>query len=101
MRTRTLFFALSVSALSFLGVANAQTTLTPAQVNVVLVNSDLTRDNKTQPLPPLNAETEQQAQAEIEANPSLKSILEGQNVELKNVVGIQTAADGGKIVYVK
>ena len=100
MRTPTFFFALSVSALSFLGFAHAQTTLTPDKVNVVFLNTN-GGDNKTMPLPPLDAQTQQQAQAEIQANPSLKSILEGQNVELNNVVGIQTASDGGKIVYVK
>src|SRR3546814_8962489 len=42
-----------------------------------------------------------QAQAEIQADPALMTALEDKNVEIQNVVSIDTAANGGKIVYVK
>ena len=43
----------------------------------------------------------EQAQAELQSDPGLTDILASKNVQLNNVVEIKTAADGGKIVYVK
>ncbi|MBN9053056.1 MAG: hypothetical protein BGO06_01015 [Shinella sp. 65-6] len=43
----------------------------------------------------------EQAQAELQSDPALTEILASKNVQLQNVVEIKTAADGGKIVYVK
>ncbi|WP_117192516.1 hypothetical protein [Rhizobium terrae] len=42
-----------------------------------------------------------QAQAEIRHDPSLRAALVGRNVELNNVVAIDTAADGSRTVYVR
>ena len=42
-----------------------------------------------------------QVQAELQSDPALTEILASKNVQLQNVVEIQTAADGGKVVYVK
>ena len=43
----------------------------------------------------------EQAQVELQSDPGLTSALTAQNVQLQNVVHIQTAGNGGKIVYVK
>ncbi|MGK6312107.1 hypothetical protein [Neorhizobium sp. DT-125] len=43
----------------------------------------------------------QKAQAEIRQDPALHAALVRQDVELNNVVAIDTAADGSRIVYVR
>ena len=43
----------------------------------------------------------EKAQSELQSDPGLTDILASKNVQLNNVVEIKTAADGGKIVYVK
>ncbi|MFC3076385.1 hypothetical protein [Shinella pollutisoli] len=43
----------------------------------------------------------EQAQAEIQSEPGLADALVSKNVQLQNVVHVQTAGNGGKIVYVK
>lgn len=42
-----------------------------------------------------------EAQSEIEGNADLKQILLSQSVQIHNVVEVETAANGGKIVYVR
>ncbi|MCM2472018.1 hypothetical protein HGO38_00800 [Rhizobium sp. CG5] len=46
-------------------------------------------------------QTMKAAQDEIATNESLRMSLEAKNVQLQNVVAIQTAANGGKTVYVR
>jgi hypothetical protein len=41
------------------------------------------------------------AQAEINADSRLRAALQGKRVQLRNVVGVATALNGGKIVYVR
>ena len=43
----------------------------------------------------------EKAQADLQSDPALVQALASKNVQLNNVVEVQTAADGGKIVYVK
>ena len=43
----------------------------------------------------------EQTQAELQSEPGLADALLAKNVQLQNVVHIQTAGNGGKIVYVK
>lgn len=43
----------------------------------------------------------EKAQAELKSDAALTEILTSKNVQLQNVVEVKTAADGGKIVYVK
>jgi len=43
----------------------------------------------------------EQAQADIQAEPGLAEALLSRNVQLQNVVQVDTAGNGGKIVYVK
>lgn len=42
-----------------------------------------------------------EAQTEIRTNDPLRDTLKDEGVELSNVVGISTAGDGSKIVYVR
>lgn len=43
----------------------------------------------------------QEAQAEVQSDPALESALLAENVQLNNVVEVETAANGGKIVYIR
>lgn len=106
--------ALALAALisaSAIGGAYAQdygtTTPTPSTANVTVVYiTDTNSDDSAVPaIPPTlrlpNAEAAQAAQVQIQSDPTLLAALEEKNVELGNVAGIQTAADGSKIVYVR
>jgi hypothetical protein len=46
-------------------------------------------------------ETIARAQGELQANSALRAVLVSKRVQLRNVVGIQTALNGGKVVYVR
>jgi hypothetical protein len=48
-----------------------------------------------------SAETRARAQAEITANPVIKASLERRNIRAHNVLAIQTALDGSKIIYAR
>lgn len=43
----------------------------------------------------------EQTQAELQSDPGLTEALTARNVQLNNVVDIQTSANGGKVVYVR
>jgi len=112
----TFALAAALSATSLGGFAFAQTTssttpmaattpMTDDMVTVVVITDQTPDETETQQIPEMykNAtpETMTSAQAEIQADPALMDILVKKNVQLENVVGVQTAASGGKIVYVK
>lgn len=42
-----------------------------------------------------------EAQAEVSSDPALAQALQAQSIEAMNVIDVETAANGGKIVYVK
>lgn len=42
-----------------------------------------------------------EAQAEVSADPALMAALQENSIEAMNVIDVETAANGGKIVYVK
>ncbi|MEK1932712.1 MAG: hypothetical protein AAAC47_23655 [Pararhizobium sp.] len=46
-------------------------------------------------------ETVARAQNEIASNPALREALERRNIQPQNVVAVQTAASGGKIIYAR
>jgi hypothetical protein len=74
-------------------------------VTVVLMttlNSDSTREKFTKLEQLSKSETAMaEAQAELQKDQALTAALTAQNVQLENVVLIETAANGGKTVYVK
>lgn len=45
--------------------------------------------------------TMEKVQSELQSEPGLVEALTAKNVQLENVVEIQTSGDGGKVVYVK
>lgn len=111
----TFALAAALSATSLTGFAYAQTTnsttpmaapmaMTEDMVSVIILSEPLPDDGQTE-VPETyknaSAETIASAQTEIKADPALMDILVKKNVQIENVVGIQTAANGGKVVYVK
>lgn len=102
-----LALAALLTASSLGGVAVAQTAAPMAAESVTVVRIDsLDTDSDRQEFERLNliatdATRLQQAQAEISADPVLMSQLSTSNVQLQNVVEVKTAANGGKIVYVR
>ncbi len=48
-----------------------------------------------------SAETVARAQDEIASSPALREALERRNIQPQNVVAVQTAANGGKIIYAR
>ncbi|WP_426131313.1 hypothetical protein [Pararhizobium sp. PWRC1-1] len=105
----TLALAAAISATTLSGVAYAQTatttTMTDDMVTIIVVDQKSDDASKTQQIPEsVRAATPEamiKAQTEIQTDAALMAILQQKNVQLENVIGIQTAANGGKVVYVK
>ncbi|KQW28831.1 hypothetical protein ASE36_10080 [Rhizobium sp. Root274] len=74
-------------------------------VTVVLMtslNDESTREKFTKIQRLSKSETAMaEAQAELQKDPGLTAALTAQNVQLENVVLVETAANGGKTVYLK
>ncbi|MGI2031766.1 hypothetical protein ACRQ1B_05165 [Rhizobium panacihumi] len=107
---KAIALATLISASAFAVGASAQTygTDMPAAstegVTVVNVTNDPSTGNGSRlPLNLTNPGPEliQDAQAQLQSDPALVDALAMKNVQLANVVHIQTAANGGKIVYVR
>lgn len=118
---KTVTFALAslLAASPVAGIAYAQDATVPMtsdsmstgsisadQVNVVTISSleaDKSKASEADRLKMLSNDPSamEKAQADLQSDPALTQILASQNVQLQNVVEVKTAADGGKIVYVK
>jgi hypothetical protein len=87
--------------------AMAQTAaMTDDMVTIVNVEQSGTdNDNSVKQIPAemksATPEAMKMAQDEVAKDAALMAILQKKNVTMSNVVGVQTAANGGKIVYVK
>lgn len=85
--------------------ATTSSTTMSEDVTVVLMsslNSESTREKFTKIERLSESETAMaEAQAELQKDPALTAALTAQNVQLANVVLVETAANGGKTVYVK
>lgn len=99
-----------ISASAFAAGASAQTMdtqMTAAStsgVTVVNVTNDPSSGNGSrlpQSVSNPSPDVIQNAQAELQSDPALVDALASQNVELSNVIAIQTAANGGKVVYIR
>jgi hypothetical protein len=94
-----LAFAIALSSIS-LGFAHADD-----MVTIVNVGEETNAATDTSSIPATyrnpSLESIAKAQAEIQNDPALMATLTAKNVILENVIGIQTAANGGKIVYLK
>lgn len=88
-------------------VDNTATTASTMSDDVIVVlmttlNSESTREKFTKIERLSESETAMaEAQAALQKDPGLTAALTAQNVQLENVVLIETAANGGKTVYVK
>lgn len=87
---------------SFMPIAYAQTAESVTVVYIDSLDNDANRQTFTQlkdkaAHPDLSAE----AQKEAAADAAISKALTDNNVELQNVIQIDTAANGGKVVYVK
>ncbi len=93
----------SVSGAAFAQTAAVMTEQTDVSVvRIDSLNNDSGRseyDRLTKLSDDTSAMTE--AQAMVSADPMLVAALESKNVQLNNVVHVETAANGGKIVYVR
>lgn len=106
-----LALAAALSATTLSGYVHAQTTssTTPMMaddmITIVNVGSESNANTDTSSIPATyrnpSPESITKAQTEIQNDPALMATLEAKNVQLENVIGIQTAANGGKIVYTK
>lgn len=97
-----------LAASSVSGVALAQTAMAPMAddgvsiVRIDSLNQDSTRSQfRELELKATDASAVQEAQAEVQADPAIVNALAEQNVQPSFVVDVQTAANGGKIVYVR
>jgi hypothetical protein len=107
----TLILATVLSAAPIGGLAYAQTTgsttpmMTDEMVTIINVAQQGSEDDTAAQIPAefqnATPEAMSKAQAELQQDAALMAILQKKNVQLTNVVGVQTAANGGKIVYVK
>jgi hypothetical protein len=107
---KILALAAMISASTFAAGAFAQDTsvTAPAQsssdVTIVNVATPPASGGGTTPPVEVSAPTPElikAAQDQVQSDPALMAALEKNNVQLNNVVAIQTAANGGKTVYVK
>lgn len=107
---KAIALAALISASAFAAGASAQTmdTQMPAAstagVTVVNVTNDPSSGSGSrvpEGLSNPSPDVIQDAQAELQSDPGLVDALTMQNVELANVVAIETAANGGKIVYIR
>jgi hypothetical protein len=101
-----LAFAVLISAMPLGSFASARDARSgQVSITVIIIKDEVDDDDQTQQVPRTyrypSPETIAKAQNEIRSDAYLKSFLLNKRVQLRNVVGIQTAFNGGKIVYVK
>ena len=99
-----------VAGIAYAQDSSADTMTTSAisadKVNVVQISTlenDESQRNEFDRLSSLSKDPAavEKAQTDLQSDPALTEILASKNVQLQNVVEVKTAADGGKIVYVK
>lgn len=107
---KVIALAALISTAAFAGSASAQTysadmpSTSTVDVSVVNVTNDPGAGNGSRlPINLTNPGPEliEDAQAQLQSDPALVDALAMKNVQLSNVVHIQTAANGGKIVYIR
>jgi Na+-translocating ferredoxin:NAD+ oxidoreductase RnfG subunit len=108
----TLALAAALSTASLGGVAFAQTAATTAttaesadMVRIVLIDENSDSDDATTQVPEMyqnpTAEMTAEARAEAQADAAIMTALQEANVDVDKIQAIETAANGGKIIYVK
>ena len=96
----SLAIAVALCAASISHNAEAQT-YDSKNVRVVHVSRADLSGSSGKILPTITAGVQEQAQQELNSNTELKSYLQNRNIQVNNVVKIDSAANGEMIVYVK
>lgn len=101
-----LTFAVLVAAMPLGGFASARDARSgQVSITVIIIKNEVDSDDETQQVPRTyrypSPQTIAKAQDEIRSDAYLRGFLQKKRVQLRNVVGIQTAFNGGKIVYVR
>ena len=100
--TRKLSLALAAALFASGAGLNAQAqTFSDNNVRIVYVSRSDLGSSSGKILPTITRGMQDTAQQDLNNSAGLKSHLQKHNVELNNVVKIDTAANGDKIVYVK
>jgi hypothetical protein len=102
----TFALAAMMATISLSGFVMAQTARSgQVSITVIIIKDQVDDDDETQQVPRAyrypSPQTIAKAQDEIRSDPYLRDFLQKKRVQLRNVVGIQTAFSGGKIVYVR
>ena len=101
-----LSLAVMIAVMSLGSVASARDARSgQVSITVIIIKDQVDDDDETQQVPRTyrypSPQTIAKAQDEIRSNTYLNNFLLKKRVQLRNVVGIQTAFNGGKIVYVQ
>jgi hypothetical protein len=98
-----LFAAFVIAAASTaIGPAHAQRA--PAGITIVMIRDYYGPDDFQQVSPIYrhpSPQTLAKAQEEIRSNPDIRALLQRRGISFRNVVGVQTALNGGKVIYVR
>nr|CAD6617008.1 hypothetical protein RTCK_03250 [Rhizobium sp. TCK] len=108
----TLALAAALSTASLGGISYAQTTASTTatsdmndMVRIVRIDENSDSDDANNPIPEMflnpSSDMTADAQTQVQADPALMAELQENSIDIKNVVAIDTAANGGKILYVK
>lgn len=107
---KVLALAAMISASTFAAGAYAQDTSVtapaPSASDITIVNIANPPASGSGTTPPVEVtsptpDLTKAAQEQVQSDPALMAALEKDNVQLNNVVAVQTAANGSKTVYVK
>lgn len=104
---KMLALAAMISASTFAG-AYAQDTGAPApstaDVTIVnIANPPMTKSGTTPAAETrtFSPDVTQAAQAQVQSDPALQAAIRDKNVQVENIVAVETAGNGGKTVYIK
>lgn len=108
MKTSLLLtFCITLATTSWIATAPAHAqsaiALEPG-ISVILIRDNYGFDEFQQVSPIYrnpSAQTLAKAQNEIRTNPRIRALLQKRGISFSKVVGVQTAANGGKVVYVR
>ncbi len=97
----TLSAALAITVASAVSPAHAQRA---PGITIVMIRNYYGPDDFQQVSPIYrhpSPQTLAKAQQEIRSNPNIRALLQRRGISFRNVVGVQTALNGGKVVYVR
>lgn len=97
----TLSAALAITVASAVTPAHAQRA---PGITIIMIRNYYGADEFQQISPMYrnpSPQTLAKAQQEIRSNPNVRAVLQRRGISFRNVVGVQTALNGGKVVYVR